>query len=160
MTDKQGYTLLMMIATLVAQIEPVETTRAFNKLRRNIRIGLQKYQRRVGLSAYQRQLEYANKIWESAKQDLENPDDFTVAISLSMTIVYDLLDEPYKNMWFSEKIFDRAIRSIEHNYEAQANVEKNSQWLVDRFREKLDLPSKDLSKLQLYIKIQKDNQLL
>ena len=82
-----------MLATLVVQIEPQETTRKINKLRKQIRLGINKLHRTIGLDEYTRLVLEANTIWDSGKTATDKPMEFTVSLSLSMVILYDLLDD-------------------------------------------------------------------
>ncbi len=131
----------LVIATMMAQIEHPETTRPINKLRKQIRQGVQRYHRRHGTQKYDQLVEYANSIWESAKSDVDK-DTFTVSLALALVISYDLLDTDYRNIWYTEKTFMKAVTGLEHGYEMEGNVERSSQWLIDQFSEAMGIPSK------------------
>ena len=141
MQEKQGMALLMMIGTMFAQINHDETTRKINKVRKQIRQGIVKYNFKVGDQRYEAIVKYANEVWEAAKADID-PDSFKVSLALAMSIAYSLLEEPYKTLWFTEKNFDKALGSLEYGFELTSEVEEASQWLITKFEKELKLNTK------------------
>jgi len=137
MDKRQNMILLLIIATLVAQIEHYETTRRINKLRRQIRLGLNKYIR-CNSEEYTGYLRDATSIWESAKSEVDE-NGFTVSLSLALVICYDLLDDKHKQLWFTAKTFEAAVSSLEHGYELDATTEASSKWLIDKFTDELGI---------------------
>ena len=144
-TIKNNIIILMMIATLVVQVNPDETTRKFNKLRKHIRLGLNTLRRSIGVPEYDKLVLEANVIWDSGKTALDKPEEFTVSLSLSMVILYDLLDKNHKGIWFTEKTFESAVRSLEDGYILDSTTEKSSTWLMDHFRDQLGIKVRKLN---------------
>ena len=138
MTERQGLTILFMLGTMFAQIEHHETTRSINKIRKQIRLGIGKYHKKVGEEKYMQTVEYANTVWEAAKKDV-NPNEFTVSLAWAMSIAYGLLDKPYKSLWFSELNFDKALRSLEYGFVLTPEVKDSSEWLIGVFEDMLEI---------------------
>jgi hypothetical protein len=134
MTNQQGYAVLMLISTLCSYIEPKDTTKKFDKLRTQIRKGIQ----RLYLKNHNKFLEnsvYADGVWERAKIEIAN-EGYVVSISHTLLALYRLIEETfYQSLWFSEKTFVEAINSIHHKYEETitCDVEIDSNHLVDIF---------------------------
>ncbi len=154
MNEKQGMALLVLMATMFAQIEHEESTRKIDKIRKQIRQGMKAYYYKVGKQRYTAIAEFANEAWETAKQQV-SPEEFAVSLSLAMSIVYSLLEEPYKTLWFSEKNFDKALGSLEYGFELTPEVEEASQWLITIFEKGLKLNTKP-SRFADFVKTLKD----
>ncbi len=141
MTDRQGMILLLIIGTMMAQVEPEETTRKINKLRKQIRQGVIKYNRKIGDQKYNALVRDAQEIWDCAQDDVDNQ-EFTVSLSLALVLAYDILEEPYKSMWFTNRTFEMAIGSLNYGYTIEPDIEESSQWLLGRFTSALGIPEK------------------
>lgn len=144
MTRDQAIQVLMLIAALASYIEPNETTRKFDKLRKHIRKGLNALHRK-NRGEYNDLSIQSSEVWEIIKEDIAS-DRFTVSISFALLALYAFIERTeYSELFFTKKTFYEAINSIQHADRASATapdaakVERDTNRLCDAFATVLNI---------------------
>ena len=145
MTEKEkAIVVLMAIATLLGHINIQESTRNMNRLLGSIRKGLTRLFN-AQPKVYAELVHKANDIWSSVavkEKDIER----TIVIEETIIALYGLIENnQYKNMWFTDKAFNKAIGSYYDYVKRNGTVEKtqhDSNVMVDEFQEVLGLSKK------------------
>ena len=143
----------MLIATLFGYVEHERTTPKINKVRKQLRLGINKVEnKRLALA-----ITKANTAWENVKEQLTTPEAVAVSLSLMIDILYDMLEEP-KKFIISEKNFYNATRSLSYGFTLEGDIETNTVTVSNAFRDGLGIKERaSLSSLRLKISmLQKD----
>ena len=137
MTDEERDTCIrMLMGTLLANVEPDETTRPINRLRLQFRKGLRRLYKRDS-KYYDRMSTEADDVWNQVKDEL-NDKDYTVNLNIALSILEGLLTD---RLWFTSKTFEKAMNSMYEagKHEPSLDVEKDSNRLIDLFADKLGI---------------------
>jgi O-methyltransferase involved in polyketide biosynthesis len=144
MNEKQtAIKALMLMGTLLAYVDPHETTRAIDKIKRNVRKGLTTLYR-SDRSLYAELSKDADRIWEKAKL-AANDTGYTVSLPAMLNAIWSALDgNRYQTMWFTENTYQRAMSSMAgvSVRDDDVQIESDSYFLTDIFTEGLGLQKK------------------
>ena len=125
---------LMLMGTLLAYIKIHEQTKAINKIKRDVRKGLQSIYRSDEV-LFNRLSKEADEVWEKAKR-AANDKEYTVSLIAMLSALWALLDgNRYQTLFFTERTFQRCISSMAGIATRQDDVaiEKDSFFLTDIF---------------------------
>jgi len=123
MTRDQTINILLLIAAISAYITPYETTKKFDKFRKQIRKGIRSLHNTNSVQFKELAIS-SNDVWEKAKEELNNT-DYTISVSISLVTLYGFLDDsPYRDMFFSQKTFTDAIGSLMHTNRKESDGDK------------------------------------
>lgn len=141
MDKEKTIVVLMLMATLLGHIHHSEATKKISKLRKHIRINLNRLEHRDS-DYYASLTQEANKVWEHAKTIIAD-NHFEIIMSETLMALWVIIEtSEYREMWFTEKTLFEAIRSMENHprnvtdYDADKVVE-DSNTLVDYLQEAL-----------------------
>lgn len=129
---------LMLMGTLLTYIKPHESTRAIDKIKRNVRKGLNALYR-YDEAMYDTLTKEADAVWEKAKRAANNK-EYTVSLIAMLNALWATLDgNRYQTIWFTEKTYQKAIASMigVSAREDDVQVESDSYFLTDIFAEGL-----------------------
>lgn len=158
MTKDQTINILLLMATIAAYIEPSETTKKFDKLRKHFRKGISDLHKSNAVD-FKTLAIASHDTWEKAKQEL-NDIDYTISVSLALVTLNGFIsDSPYRDMFFTQKTFKEAIKSIMHTNKKDSDtdaeeVHKDSVKLSEMFAKLLGIA--ETSKLS-FIKLKRKN---
>lgn len=142
MSDKEkAIIILMAMATLFGHINIKESTRNMNTLLGFIRKGLTKLMN-SNMNQYVTLAKEANRIWSDINEKNKN-EERTITIEETAIALFAILEgNKYKNIWFTDKAFNKAMGSY-YNYvakgESAVSNQEDSNILADGFQEALGL---------------------
>jgi len=135
MTPHQSNIIHTMIATLMGHVHHSEASKKTNKLRKSIRLKLNEINNK-NREYYLKMANDSQKAWDSVEKEL-NDINYEVLLSVSLLALYSFIEHtPYKDSWFTERVFLDAIGSIEGCHrnpkvEDEAKVERDSNMVVE-----------------------------
>jgi hypothetical protein len=124
------------MGTLLAMVEPDETTKKINKLRRQFRKGIRSLHR-ADQALYTKVVMEADDLWNKVKDSLQDH-DYTVDLPLALIILNGLLTDRY---WYTQRTFDMALGSMDKvgGDSPTLDVENDTNRLIDLFAEHLNM---------------------
>ena len=161
MTKEKTIVVLMLIATLMGYVRHNETTLKISKLRKHIRLNVNRLERR-DKELYDALVKESSTAWKYAQEKINNR-NFEIVMSETLRALWYLIEpSEYRNIWFTDKTILEAIGSMEgHGWMTKEKdddeVIEDSNELITYFQEALGLSKKN--KLS-YLKSKVTNELI
>ena len=155
---KTDWKVTLLIATLFGMVEPMQTTRKIDRVRKRIRPFIKSYN---GDTPMQKLIEETNDSWVAVKERLNtDKDGIQVSLSLMIEVLYQMVSEPNR-LPFKSKLLYEATRSLSYGFDLSRNVEKSTIAISNAFREELGIKEREtLSTLRNRISMMRKDAIL
>ena len=160
--DKELYLKLFLISVMLAYVEPHETTRKIDKLRKQIRKGIKKSEQKYGDDLLQIAKD-ADAAWTQACTIITKDSHINLAMGLIVSALYAALDNNAgRNVWFTDRTFEEAASSYAYGFTPTVEDHTNMYLLLDEFLANAGFPRESTfaKKIRLMRKISEQNKIL